>query len=308
MEVVLRVLERNEFGTVEQTGTKTFKAAVNPAKSWARAPRTMWWGLGDREVPQLSSAIRLSSGTSSRGSSVSGSLGYMVAVANNVYKSPQGTYLLSGAAYEGNGLHVFPENFRRCTALFAARKSVKGNWINDKDEYNAPNEVHPDYEQWVNDSIIYSLFNASSQQSSLRGIDYKGESWDIENEFFWMSNEEIRDLADEHGFVELYNDAMRFKEDRYVYNELRESPLSPDAQALLDRSKELVREAMPFREQAHQAMPEMHLDAWDAGWYQIRKGILEQYFPDEYEDFRKQFLEFEDRMREGVFKFGFLEA
>jgi hypothetical protein len=28
---------------------------------------------------------------------------------------------------------------------------IKGNWVNDKDEYLAPNEQHPEYEQFTID-------------------------------------------------------------------------------------------------------------------------------------------------------------
>ena len=232
----------------------------------------------------------------------------MYCQSNNIHKALQGTCIVSATFSDGHGIEVFPENFRRTTALFCARKTIKGNWINDKDEYQKPNTDHPSYEQWVNDAIVYSLFNPSSQQSSLRDIEYEGETWDIENEFFWMSHQEIQQLADEEGFVGLFNDTQQFPEDRYVYEQLENLTLSEDAQELLDTSKELVRKSMSLRERAAREKPEMHLRAWDAGWYQIRKGILEEYFEGEYENFVESYKEFEERMREGVYEFSFLKG
>ena len=52
--------------------------------------------------------------------------------------------------------------------------------------------------------------------------------------------------------------------------------------------------------------PEYHLNTWDAGFYQIKK-ILKKYMPDELKAFRTLYKEFEDRMREGVYKFDFLK-
>ena len=83
---------------------------------------------------------------------------------------------------------------------------IKGDWFNDKDEYLAPNENHEKFNEFVNDSVIYSLFHSSSNQSSLRQVEYKGKKWDIKNEFFWMSKNDIINLANEYG-LEVYQDA-----------------------------------------------------------------------------------------------------
>jgi hypothetical protein len=52
--------------------------------------------------------------------------------------------------------------------------------------------------------------------------------------------------------------------------------------------------------------PEYHLNTWDCGWYQIKK-ILKKYMPDELKAFRKMYKEFENRMWDGVYMFGFLK-
>ena len=45
---------------------------------------------------------------------------------------------------------------------------------------------------------------------------------------------------------------------------------------------------------------------WIAGWGQL-KPLLKQHFKNEYGGFTTLYRKFEDRMREGVYKFGFLK-
>jgi hypothetical protein len=207
-----------------------------------------------------------------------------------------------------NSQNAFPinnDNFYETISLFLARISITPNWINQKDEYYAPNEQHPDYPQWNTDAIIYSLFNGSSNQSSLRRITYKDKLWDIKNEWFWMSNEQMKQLANSKSFDELYHDANG-DHDRFVFKKIQESIFSPDAAAVYNKAVELVIKTFPYRQQLHDEHPEWHLNCWDAGWYQI-KLILKLYFKDDLAEFNVLYKAFEDRMREGVYKFGFLK-
>lgn len=81
--------------------------------------------------------------------------------------------------------------------------------------------------------------------------------------------------------------------------------LSPDAQAVLDKARELVVKSFPLREMFNQEHPEYHINTWDAGWYQI-KGLLKEYMPDDLKEFNKLYKEFEDRLRPLVYELGFL--
>ena len=225
---------------------------------------------------------------------------------NNAYQNGTMVGLYSSAYANGNGLPVLPVNFYRAIALFTARKTIKGNWINDKDEYMVPDTEHPEYSRWNNDAIVYALFNNSSQQSSLRDITYKNKQWDVQNEWFWMSNAELTQLADEHRFNELYQDAKRFSEDRFVFDRLNSIALSPDAQEVLNMARDIVRKTFSTREAWHDESEEQHLNAWDAGWAQL-KPMLKAHYKVNYDEFVTKYKAFEARMREGVYKFGFLK-
>ena len=236
----------------------------------------------------------------------------MICVMNNggnrIEKNEKECSFLSGP-YSGNtGVIIESENFFKSTALFTSRKSIKQTWFNMKDEYYTPIVKSEKYNQFEIDSLVYSLFNARSYQSSLRQIDYKDKKWDIKNEFFWMSKSDMLKLASDHSYDELYRDA-RTTEERHVYNLLHSegiySRLSPDAREVLDMATELVKKSFPMRKPLNEQHPEYHLNTWDAGWYQI-KLILKKFYPAELIEFGRKYRAFEDRMRPLVYEVGFL--
>jgi hypothetical protein len=236
------------------------------------------------------------------------SIGYFNNSANNIEKSLSQCSIFSTGYENRHGLSITRSNIFDVSTLFTARKSIKPTWINQKDEYMAPNEFHPLWEQFQYDSLVYSLFNTSSNQSSLRQITYKDKLWDIKNEFFWMSKEEMMSLAESKYFDDVYRDA-KSSDERYVYKLLFKEgiyeKLSPDAREVLDMASALVVKTFDMRMALHDEKPEFHLNTWDAGWYQI-KLILKQFYQDDLREFVKKYKEFEDRMRPLVYELGFL--
>ena len=240
------------------------------------------------------------------------SLATFVLHSNNIYANLNDVYIINGGVTRNvTTYYCKKNNFYKCVALFTARKTITGNyanWINDKDEYMAPTpeiQQTEQYKQFQNDSIVYSLFNTSSNQSSMRQVEYKDKLWDIKNEFFWMSATEMLELAETYKFDELYKDA-KLAPERYVYNLLKTTNLSPDARELLEMSKELVRKSFEWRKIMHQTNPEYHLHTWDAGWYQIKK-ILNEHFKEDLATFNSKYKVFENRMRPQVYQLGFLK-
>jgi len=254
--------------------------------------------------PLLSGAINIKQ--EGRGKIIKNAIGYMHNAGNNIMYNQTLVGLYSSTFSNGHGFSIIENNFNKAIALFTVRKSITSNWINQKDEYLAPNTKHPDYKQWNNDCIVYSLFNNSSNQSSLRNITYKEKKWDIINEWFWLSNEIMIDLAEQHHNDELYRDCKNFPKDRFVYNKLQEINVSLQAKEILDHATQLIIKTFGFRNILNEEHPEFYLNTWDAGWYQI-KLILKQFFPEDLKKFRDHYKMFENIMREGVYKFKFLK-
>jgi hypothetical protein len=255
-------------------------------------------------LPVFKSSLKLDTKKNKLG--VENALGYINNDSNNVMQQ-RVVFLASGQISANGSKPITKDNFYDVVSLFNARKSIGQNWLNDKDEYLLPNKDNVNYEQYKYDSIVYSLFNNSSEQSSLRQVLYKGQIWDVKNEFFWMSKNEMMDIANDCNYTNLYNDA-RTSSDRFVYevlfgNDRVYDKLSNDAKLVIDKASELVKKSMSVREEF--SNHENHLDSWDAGYSQL-KLIWKEYFSEDFKDFRDSYKKMEERLKPLVYELGFL--
>jgi hypothetical protein len=218
---------------------------------------------------------------------------------NNVYNSSQGVYFSNGIKTNNKRIvSVGTTNFVKSCEYFSARKFIGFTWKNEYSEFLKPNGHHEKYQQYSFDSIIYSIFHSQNGVYS---------SNEFNNEFFWMSKDQMKELSDQCGYDNLHNDA-RTSSDRYVYKllfgeERIYDKLSPDAKLVLNKATELVKKSIEFRQVM--ADDENHLDSWDAGYAQL-KLVWKQYFQDDFKEFRQLYKNLEDRMRPLVYELGFL--
>jgi hypothetical protein len=276
---------------------------VNSSSDWIR---NMIKGI--KLIPTIQVKTALQPAQSNVNNIAPNSIGYLLIKANKVKSNTQEVGLYCTATSNRGGISLLEENIIQGVSLFSARKLIQSNWINVNDEYLAPNETHTLYEQFTYDSLVYSLFNSHSQQGSLRQVDYKNKKWDIKNEFFWMSKEEMMDLAEKNYYDEIYQDA-KFSEERFVYNKLFKEgiyeKLSPLAKDVLDMATNLMKDSIKMRKFMSEEHPEYHLNSWDAGYAQM-KLVWKEYFSDDFKLFRNKYKELEEFMRPLVYELGFL--
>ena len=305
-EFKVKIMDFNEQGEFVITGEKMLYNLDNEvaASDWVREEVR---GVKTYDAPQISSGCKVKQ--SGRGRLVKDALGYIQCGGNNVYQNDIMVSLVSGTFSNAHGLSVIPQNFMKVVSLFAARRLITGKyhtWINDNDEYMKPNTDHSEYKQWNNDCVIYSLFNTASNQSSLRDVKYKGKTWQIFNEFFWLDYRDVKDFADHQNNDLVYKDAKRYGKQRHVATLLKSITLSDDAKAVLAAATELWRFTFNYREIMDEEHPEYHLNTWDCGWYQIKK-LAKQHFPDTLKEFTVLYSEFSNRLRPLVYELGFLK-
>ena len=209
------------------------------------------------------------------------------------------TFINSNCSYNAGGSHFITEsNYEDCVSVLAARNLISTNWVIDKDEYMQPNENIPEYKQYIKDAIVYTIFG--NQKS------YRGENG-YNNEFFWMSKQEMLDLAEEYNNDYTYEDALN-SEERFVYLKLQEikNDLSLEAKAVLDKATELVKSSFKYREMFNESHQEYQINNWDCGFYQI-KALLKEFMPDDLKEFRALYKKLADKMRPMIYELGFLK-
>ncbi|MBK1809516.1 hypothetical protein JHL18_02505 [Clostridium sp. YIM B02505] len=257
------------------------------------------------EIPALKSAVSIDGKVLNTDEKA---LAYFINDCNNVYANTQGVYIMSSKVTRHvRTIPIYSDNIVNCMSLFAARNLIKSNWINQKDEYSEPNKNHPRYKEWVSDSVIYSLFNQSSNQSSMRNIKIQGKLFNIFNELFFMSNKSILELANETNNNEVYIDAKQFNKERYMYYLLGKLKLSNEGKQVLNMAIELTKESFKYRNLFNDEFPKYHINTWDAGWYQINK-LLNYYLRDELLKFDECYEILENKMRPLVYELGFLRG
>jgi len=304
-------VERLTETGIEKIQDKTIRMVKQQEflSEWLREPNKSRKDYKALPYPQLSSAFNVNEGKGHRGRLLSNAFGYLVSVASNVYKSQRDVFILSGSAYMANGVSVTPENFERVVVTFASRKSIKHSWINDMDNFKKPEVSSIDASEWkefVDDCMIYSLFHiGASYQTSLSNVEYQGNLYDIDNEWFFMSYHDIKKLAQEN-YMNDTEEQLRFiKNERFVYQQIVNTKLSDAAQAVYDQAVQLLKKSFKYRYLASQEHPEWHVENWDAGFYQIYK-ITETYKTSDLEPFRSAFETLEDKIERKVYQFGML--
>lgn len=300
-------LVENINGNIEIIGNK-YVYNIDKQKTASEWAKEKIHGLKTNKTIALTSGIGIAKEEQIRGTIFDNAIGYFLNGGNNVDTNWSQCALFSWNYSNGHGHGINKDNFTRCIALFSARKLIEKNWINSKDEYFAPNEQHENFNEFVNDSVIYSLFHIASNQSSLRQVEYKGKLWDIKNEFFWMSKQDIMDLANEHNMDEVYEDT-KTSDERYVYNYIQEhkEEFSHEALDVLNKAIELTKKSFKYRQLFADEHPRYQLEkCWDAGFYQL-KAIWKEYMKDDFEEFKKLYKVLSDKMRPMVYSIGFLK-
>ncbi len=302
-EFQYKLIDEND-GEIVELGDKILYNLDNSisSKEWAKDTKIK----NNKECLCLKSAINPSQKIKKISSET---LGVFVCDSNNIDKNMQYVTILNSNIPSNLGiLQITKDNFLKCMTLCSARKLVFGNWINSKDEYCKPNEDNENWNEFANDSIIFSLFHSGAGQASCQTslkLQYDNKHFNIKNEFFFMSKKDIMQLANENNLDFTYNDA-RTSDERYVYTLLKDIKLSVEAQNVLDKAIKLTKKSFAMRDIFNQEHPEYQVLNWDCGWYQI-KAILKDYYKEDLEDFNTLYKTLADKMRPMVYELGFLK-
>lgn len=234
---------------------------------------------------------------SNNGRLLPNAIGYSYSDSNRVSKNGQGVGLYSTSMSCCGGYSITEDNFDRICALFTARRTIVGNWINDNDMYSAPDMDSELYQAFVKDSYVYSMFNPKSNQTSVKG-EINGESYDLKNQFYPFSKRETYEMLG-------LNIPMNFKDEtRFIKSKL--TNLSTEAQSVLDCFKECIVATANVRKAYGEVHPELQVARWDCGWRQL-KDLFKEHCNEQFTKLREAYKVLETKLRPQVYELGFLK-
>jgi len=282
----VHTLMHDTDGAIISLGSKTIynTDSLTDGSSWAKGNFEKKYRKRKIDFPQLTSAINVSQ--KGIGKWVEGALGFYNNGGNNIAQSENDVGIFSSAYKNGHGYPIMEEYCDNILANFIARRIgfMNETWINQKDEFLMPNISHGQYSQYLEDAHVLTIFNPKAKVSSLRNVHYKGKTYDITNQFFFVSEEICRAAIDSAGLLEMYEDIQGYPGERYMVRRIRPELLSSDCAVILNTAVSLYKKSLPYRKTLSEELPDYNLMAWDAGWFQI-KAVLDVYFKEELNSF-----------------------
>lgn len=233
-----------------------------------------------------------------------------------------------------SGTIVTNENFRLCIGMFSALninkkiyKEKKGNIFSPDDNTILSNL----FEQYINDCHIYAALSESNTNCSFKIVKRGKYNYDVRNELFPLSVEEMMREAsfgegDDDKFSKMILDINSISPDTgykniigsresYMYIQIQDliknEKLSADSLKLYILFRNLVIKSFKYRKSFDKKYPALYLFRWDAGIYQIRK-LLDEIskknleIKQDYDAFNNLFDKFENRLSEYLYKLGYL--
>lgn len=295
-------LYENNDGEVKNIGEKTFVSPIGKMTmdKWIDEPITKesikTLSIGSDGIQVYSSKAK------TRSSIVDGAFGSIVSFGNMTQNGFAA--IRSGAMWSGNDHSTTNENFERSSIAYCCRNLIKTNWIIDKDNYFAPTseiESSTEFKSWARDCVIYSCF---SYQTSIEG-EIDGEHYDFKNHYCPFKKSEILAIR---GTKLMMNES---EEVPYVVANGYTTNMSKEAEDVINKYKNLLIALEPFRKEFMKNHNSLMLERWDAGIVQYKgtKKIgffAKEYAKKEYDEFISAYKKLGDKIRPGIYNFGFL--
>jgi len=285
-----------------RTSTKKFGLVGEPLTNWVDRP------IGSVQAVPLKSALNPDLRNMRRVRKLPiNALGWAGVTSNDVFHSKY-CCLLSSAAANGAGWGITVDNMEKSLIVLAIRCIVQPTWENDRDCFSIPDVTRAGWLEWSRDAVAWFIASGSNHSSSMGPFEYNGSIVELTNEFLWMSPKELVDI---NGMSDDSRFAANLDRRHPFTSWLSAQEFSVDAEHTLQYMRDAIIETSSLRKQAD---PKYQLNRWDAGWYQIRMGLLWERGAKKranglvagYRDFKRQHAQLRQRLQDGVYDFGVL--
>jgi hypothetical protein len=186
----------------------------------------------------------------------------------NDFQNAKYITILSSPSVSAGAFSVIEDNFEKALTLHAVRKIPKPTWLNDRNQFLIP-RIEPNKE-FYNDCVIWSLFSNSNQTTALKDVSYLGRVYQINNNFFPFSIQQLKhwEIKDSDFKLQVLRG-----ENRFVANWILNNDLSIEAKLVLDKAEVVYK--LFFANLNKMVTKNWRIDTWDAGWFQIRRCLSE---------------------------------
>ncbi len=179
------------------------------------------------------------------------------------------TSFLSAPYGTAGGMSVTEENFEQYMIMHAVHLIPKLTWLNNRDQFMQPTKKLS--AEFISDAVVWSLFAPSNQTTSLCNVEYEGEVYRIKNNFFPFALSEIKSWACTS--PEIRMQIARATQDRFaaLWIKNHRENFSTEAREILSAAREIYKKF--FAELERLDVRRWKIEAWDAGWYQVRNAL-----------------------------------
>lgn len=223
--------------------------------------------------------------------------GFLFAGNNDFQNALTGTLITSSiyTGRNGGGVYLNEDNLLQAGMVFSVRRLIKPTWLNDRDQFLIPTE--PLTAEFMNDCLIWMLFNGSNLTASANDLEWNDKKWSIVNHFIPFTEEEV-------------NAPDRFESD-FMVNYLKDKKLSKEAKQVLAEGKRLWKSYFEHTD-VRAVREELKLNRPDVGWYQIRNALKKRnesgdFAPVSFKPYEEAYKALGEKLQPMVYELGFLK-
>jgi len=179
--------------------------------------------------------------------------------------------------------------------------SIK-SYISQRNQYYQPNKELS--QEFINDCVIFSLFNTQNNTSELKDVEYNGEKYDIKNEFFPFTVDKMKNFKIRN--ADLYSIIKNTNDNSFVSNYLIDKFLSKE-------SVDVYEVAQKIYELYYMTYPDLSVikfklkDCPFVGWRQISESLKDSEKGKHLFDVLKDKLaSLKDKLTNNIYDYEFL--
>lgn len=207
---------------------------------------------------------------------------------------------------------IVKENFWRAVASYTFRRIYEADWSIAKKDISEPDINVEGYDLWLKNAIPIFLFEYKSMMSSIRGVSWEDqlalpeevrEVINIRNNFFFLTPEEVRANCTDPVILADLEANPPTEGQLFMQEVIKEcEPVwAPEVRQLYDWCKTYTLATYDARKTVNY---KGSLDAWDAGFQQLRAGLWNADKLDG--DMTKLLVQARDFLRKDIMKYGFV--